>query len=133
MLNGIHHISLKARGEAQFRQVLDFYRDVLGCPLVRAWGQGDGQGAMLDLGNTLLEVTANGPAELGKGLFGHIAFATDDVDGMAERLRAAGRDVFLPPTDKNLGGSYPIRIAFCTGPAGEELEFFQELGPKEKK
>ena len=87
---GIHHISLKTQGEAQFQQVLAFYRDVLGCPLVRTWGAGGNSGAMLDLGNTLLEVTANGAPGLKKGLFGHIAFAAADVDALAERLRARG-------------------------------------------
>ena len=124
-MNGVHHISLKAKGAEQFQQVLDFYQQVLDCPLVRRWGEGDHQGAMLDLGNTLLEVMANGGKEE-KGLFAHIAFATDDVDGMARRVQAAGQTVFLGPEDKNLGEKYPIRIAFCTGPAGEELEFFQE-------
>lgn len=121
----MHHISLKVQGEEGFEQVLAFYQNVLDCPLVHRWGEGDSQGAMLDLGNTLLEVTANGGQPC-KGLFAHIAFATDDVDGMVARLRAAGRPVLVAPADKNLGGSYPIRIAFCAGPAGEELEFFQE-------
>ena len=125
-MRGIHHISLKAKGEENFQEVLAFYTGVLGCGMVRAWGAGADSGAMLDLGNTLLEVTANGAADLKKGHFAHIAFAVDDVDAAAERVRAAGREVFIEPTDKCLGPDYPIRIAFCTGPAGEELEFFQE-------
>ena len=48
-MNGVHHISLKAKGAEQFQQVLDFYQQVLDCPLVRRWGEGDHQGAMLDL------------------------------------------------------------------------------------
>lgn len=126
ILRGIHHISLKAEGDAQFLQVLDFYSRVLGCPVRRQWGTGVGQGAMLELGNVLLEVTANASPGLSKGHFGHIAFATDDVSGAAETVRRAGFPVFLPPTDKDLGQNYPIRIAFCTGPVGEEIEFFQE-------
>ncbi len=102
-MRGVHHISLKAKGAAAFEGVLAFYRDVLGCPLVRRCGKAEE-----------------------KGLFAHIAFAADDVDGMARRVREAGYPVFLGPEDKNLGGDYPIRIAFCTGPAGEEIEFFQE-------
>lgn len=125
-MKGIHHISLKARGEAQFSEVLAFYREVLGCPVVRTWGAGEGSGAMLDLGNTFLEVMANGTPDLKKGLFAHIAFAVEDVDAAVERVRRAGCEVFLEPADKVLGADYPIRIAFCTGLAGEELEFFQE-------
>lgn len=123
-MRGIHHIALKAKGEENFKETLDFYTRVLGCALVRTWGAGPDSGAMLDLGNTLLEVTANGGADLKKGCFGHIAFAVDDVDGAVERVRRAGRGVFIEPVDKRLGPDYPVRIAFCTGPAGEDLEFF---------
>ena len=125
-MKGIHHISLKARGEENFEEVLDFYGRVLGCGVVRTWGTGAERGAMLNLGNVLLEVTANGAADLKKGHFAHIAFAADDVDAAAERVRRAGCEIFIEPVDKRLGGEYPIRIAFCTGPAGEELEFFLE-------
>ena len=125
MLQGLHHISLKACGEGQFEAVLAFYSQVLGCPLVRTWGQGEGRGAMLDLGNTLLEVTANGTPGLEKGLLRHIAFATDNVDEALERAVRAGCPVLIAPVDKVLGEDYPIRIAFCAGPAGEEIEFFQ--------
>lgn len=125
-MKGIHHISLKARDEKNFLEVLDFYSNVLACPIVWTWGEGAGSGAMLDLGNTLLEVTAGHGEERKKGLFAHIAFAVDDVDEAARRVREAGRTVFLEPSDKELGPGHPVRIAFCTGPAGEDLEFFQE-------
>lgn len=125
---GLHHVSLKACGEEQFRQVLAFYRNVLGCPLVRAWGEGMLSGAMLDLGGALLEVTANGAPGLEKGVFGHIAFAAEDVDAVTQRVRRAGFEVFMEPSDRNLGGVWPVRVAFCRGPAGEDVEFFQERG-----
>ena len=125
---GLHHVSLKACGEEQFRQVLAFYRDVLGCPLVRAWGEGTLSGAMLDLGGALLEVTASGAPGLEKGVFGHIAFAAEDVDAVTQRVHRAGFEVFMEPSDRNLGGVWPVRVAFCRGPAGEDVEFFQERG-----
>ena len=53
-MKGVHHISLKVRGAGEFRRVLEFYETTLECPAVRRWGEGDGQGAMLDLGNNLL-------------------------------------------------------------------------------
>lgn len=126
MLKGIHHISLKADGETQYRSVLEFYQNILGCPLVRSWGEGESSGAMLDLGNVLLEVMASGGAGLKKGRFAHIAFCTDDVDALIRRTRAAGCTILVEPKDVDLGGNYPIRIGFCIGPAGEEIEFFQE-------
>ena len=124
-MKGVHHISLKVRGAGEFRRVLEFYETTLECPAVRRWGEGDGQGAMLDLGNTLLEVTASGDAA-GRPLSPPVAFATAGPHALRERAGAAGRPVIMEPSDKNLGGNYPIRVAFCTGPAGEEIEFFQE-------
>jgi glyoxylase I family protein len=47
--------------------------------------------------------------------------------GALELARQAGCPVIMEVTDKRLGENYPIRIAFCRGPAGEEIEFFQEL------
>jgi len=125
IVQSVHHISLKAQGEAQFQRAVAFYTDVLGARVVHTWGQGDGRAAMLDLGNVLLELTANGRG-LQKGHFAHIAFRTADVDTAARAVEQAGFPVFLPPTDKDLGPDYPVRIAFCTGPTGEEIEFFQE-------
>ena len=125
MAKGIHHIALKAQGLEEFRATLEFYQTVLDCPVIRSWEDGGKHGAMLDLGNTILEVTSDGTGA-GTGVFPHIAFVEEDVDGMLERVRQAGREVMVPPTDVNIGGSYPVRIAFCRGPAGEEIEFFQE-------
>ncbi len=125
-ITGVHHICLKAAGRAQWEAVIDFYTQVLGCPLVRRWGEGADSGAMLDLGNCLLEVMASSPAPLSPGVHRHVAFRTDDVDGALELVRRAGCEITMEPTDKTLGEGYPIRIAFCRGPAGESIEFFQE-------
>ena len=126
MKKGVHHISLKTGGEEMFRKTVAFYRDVLDCPMIRTWGEGEDCTVMLDLGNTILEITANGDADQGRGRFVHIALATDDVDALTEKVRAAGCPVFVEPKDVDPNGAYPIRIAFCNGPAGEEIEFFHE-------
>ena len=59
---------------------------------------------------------------------GKVTTLTGDVDGLFALATAAGCPAVMEPCDRNLGGGYPIRIAFCTGPLGEELEFFQEKG-----
>ena len=125
MAKGIHQIALKAQGIEELQKTVDFYVNVLDCPVVRSWEENGKQGAMLNLGNTILEVTSDGTGA-GTGVFPHIAFAEDDVDAAVQRVQKAGREVFMPPTDVNIGGNYPVRVAFCKGPAGEEIEFFQE-------
>ena len=126
LLNGVHHINLKAPGYDCWRETLAFYTETMGLPLVRRWGEGDGSGAMIDLGGCLLELKADGGEDPGPGRFCHIAFRTDSADGALELARSAGRPVLKEPFDVVLGGDYPIRVAFCQGVAGEEIEFFQE-------
>ncbi|MFG6351157.1 MAG: VOC family protein [Oscillospiraceae bacterium] len=123
---GVHHICLKTAGRPAWEAAIAFYTQVLGCPVVRSWGEGDGSGAMLDLGNCLLEVFADADEPLAPGVHRHVAFRTDDVDGVVELVRQAGCAVTMEPADKALGEGYPIRVAFCRGPAGESIEFFQE-------
>ena len=126
LLNGVHHVNLKAPGYDCWKETLAFYTETLGFPLVRRWGEGAGSGAMIDLGNCILELMAGGEAEPGPGRFCHIAFRTDDPDAALELASRAGRPVLREPGDVNPGGNYPLRVAFCRGPAGEEIEFFKE-------
>ena len=129
LLQGVHHVCLKAQGSGPYERAKEFYLRTLGFELVREWGEGDGRGCMIRLGNCLLELMANGvPEQDAQGMYRHIAFCTDDVDGALERAKGAGCPVIMEPSDRNLGGNYPIRIACCTGPLGEEIEFFQEQG-----
>ena len=79
-------------------------------------------------GSGLLEIFSNGPGIRTKGAIRHVAFATDDVDGIAEKVRAAGYELFIGPKDIVIPSDPPCRarMAFCRGPLGEEIEFFRE-------
>lgn len=124
MITGIHHVSLKCGTTKEFEKAKDFYLDVLGFAPVREWPEG----IMIDSGNGLLEIFCNGPGVKSKGAVRHIAFGTDDVDGVIEKVKAAGYEVFIEPNDIVIRSDppFPARMAFCYGPLGEELEFFQE-------
>ena len=126
MIKGLRHASLSAPGTEGFNKALDFYTNILGFKLIRSWGVRPAGGVMLDCGNCIVEIMANGSAKLDKGWWGHIALATDDVDGIVERLRKEGYPVLMEPCDKDLNG-YRVHIAFCGGPCGEEIELFCEL------
>ena len=126
LISGVHHICLKAAGRAAWERTVAFYTQALDCPLVRSWGQGDGSAAMVDLGGCLLEIFADADGPLPSGVYRHVAFRTDDVDGAAALARGAGCEITMEPADKLLGEGCPVRIAFCRGPAGESIEFFQE-------
>ena len=126
-INGVHHIALKAKGLENFRELVNFYHGILGLPIVREWGEGEGIGMMLDTGAGLLEIFANAPDRLGSGALRHLAFDVENTDVCLEAVRAAGYTVTMEPTDIVIASDppYPARIAFCIGPVGEEVEFFQ--------
>jgi len=125
-ISGIHHVALKACGKEAFDKTIEFYRDILGLSLVRTWGEGKEVAAMLACGNNLLEIFANGDERFYEGALRHIAFEVDNVDECVERVRNAGYEITTEPVDICISSNppYPARIAFCTGPIGETVEFF---------
>lgn len=128
MIKGVHHIALKCMGVEAFEKTVQFYRDVLGLRVVRAWGEGEGSGIMLTTGDAMLEIFASGTDLPGQGAIRHFALATDDVNACVRAVEAAGYEVFIQPKDIVIASTpeFPARIAFCHGPVGEEIEFFQE-------
>ena len=125
LVNGIHHVAIKTYGDEEFQKTVEFYRDILGLPVYRDWKTG----IMLDTGSGRMEIMNNAESRLPQGTLRHIAFETDDVDSCVAAVRAAGYEITIEPGDVviNAERPYPIRMAFCIGPAGEEIEFFTEL------
>ena len=127
---GYHHIAIRTR---DFTRSEAFYRQVLGCEVHRAWGEGNARGVLLTLGNgNLLELLATGDAAatVPDSVLIHFALATDDVAGMVERAVAAGAEVCGAMKTLDIPAQpAPFRgcNAFVKGPDGELVEFFQEL------
>lgn len=123
MIKGLHHVSMKCTSQEEFRRVEDFYCGTLGLKIFSRWEDG----MLLDTGNGLIEVFLGEDALHQKGILRHLALETDDVDGCAQAVSQAGYPVFLPPQDKTFPSDPPcaMRIAFCIGPLGEEVEFFR--------
>ena len=129
LIQGTHHISLKPCGKEMFDKTVSFYCEVLELKVIRQWGQGDNQGIMLSTGNSILEITSNGTPDLqGVGSINHFALSTQHVDELVQVVRNAGYSITVEPIDLTLPSQspLPIRIAFCTGPVGESIEFFME-------
>jgi len=127
-IKGVHHIAIKANGEEQFYKTIEFYKDILGLPLIRRWEKGGALCAMLDTGAGILELFSNADSEPELGPIRHIAFAVESVDDCIEAVRAAGYEITVEPKDVDIPSDpvYPIRVGFCIGAAGEEVEFFSE-------
>ena len=124
MIKGIHHISMKCGTAEELAKVREFYIELLGLKIVREWADG----MMIDTGNGLLEIFTNAGGTCSLGAIRHMALLTDDVDEITSKMKAAGYEVFIEPNDKVIESNppYPIRMAFCYGPLGEQVEFFME-------
>ena len=127
LTKGIHHVAIKAAGVEHFNKTMEFYTEILGMPVVRSWGEGDNLGAMVDTGAGVMEIFSNAPDTLDQGALRHIAFDTEDTDACIEAVKKGGYTVTVEPTDIVIQADKPLaaRIAFCIGPVGETVEFFQ--------
>ena len=119
LVKGIHHISINCDGTEQFQKVKEFYIDLLGMKVVSE----QAECLMIDIGNALLEVFPTGGTHT-LGAIRHFALAVTDTAACVEAVRAAGYSIKMETTQ--IG--YPAIIAFCIGPVGEEIEFFQTSG-----
>ena len=129
MLMGIHHVAIKTR-PSDFDRVVSFYTDILGMKRVRGWGAGDSRCIMISTGGeSVLEIMSTADGDVPAfGLYRHVAYRADDVDGITEKVRAAGYQIEQEPGDVTIdcGEPYRLRVAFCRGPLGEQIEFFNE-------
>jgi glyoxylase I family protein len=124
---GFHHVAMKVR---DFDASVKFYTE-LGFKETISWGEGNKQAMMLDTGDgNYLEIFAGGSAEPAtEGGYIHVAFRTDNCDQAIERAKKAGAEVTIEPKDVDIPSRptlLKVRIAFCKGPSGEVIEFFQD-------
>jgi glyoxylase I family protein len=126
---GFHHVAIRAH---DFDRSVRFYTEAMGFVERIRWGEGPKRAIMLDVGDgNYLEIFAGGTppaAPKPEGAILHFALRTSNCDAALARARTAGAEVTMEPKQINLPstpGPTPIRIAFCKGPDGEIIEFFQ--------
>lgn len=127
LTKGIHHVAIKGIGKKEYEKLIEFYVNVLGMEIYRNWGSGEDVGALLDTGNGYMEIFSNGTDTPDQSVLRHIAFDVKDTDACVKAVKDAGYTVTVEPRDIVIGSQPPVlaRIAFCIGPVGETVEFFQ--------
>ncbi len=127
LIKGIHHVAIAAKSMEQYNKTVDFYCNILGMPVIRKWGSGESLGLMADTGAGVMEIFSLGDNPEAEGALKHIAFDVASADDCVNAVRNAGYQITVEPKDITIAADKPIsaRIAFCIGPVGEIIEFFQ--------
>lgn len=127
IVNGIHHTAMRV---GNFDRSIKFYKEGLGFKEHASWGEGDKRGILLDTGDgSFFELFAGGTeGEKSEGAFVHVALRTKNCDLAIENAVKAGAVVTIAPKDVTIASQppMPVRVAFCKGPNGEVIEFFQD-------
>jgi catechol 2,3-dioxygenase-like lactoylglutathione lyase family enzyme len=117
-----------------FARAMGFYREALGLPLIRAWQEGDGGGALLDAGHGVIELLSSEQAamvdevETGSrhgGASLRVALEVDDSAVVADHLVHAGAQRLGGPFDTPWGH----RSVRLRAPGGVQLTLFTVLEP----
>ena len=127
---GFDHVASRAR---DFDASVRFYTQALGFVEKIRWGAGEKRAIMLDVGDgNYLEIFSGRseslPAQSAEPPILHFAIRTADTDAAIARACAAGAEVTTEPKDVVIPSTpqaTPVRLAFCKGPDGELIEFFQ--------
>lgn len=121
-------MGVKCGSEEEYQKAVSFYRDVLGMEPVRSWGEGTDAGIMLRCGASFCEICASGKALGETGALNHIALSVENVEDCVAAVTKAGYRILLEPVNVTIQAQkpYPVKVAFCVGPVGEEIEFFKE-------
>lgn len=123
---GFHHVAIKTR---DFDRSMAFYVEGLGFRQKVAWGEQGKRAVMLDTGDgNYLEMFEDLEYEpQPNGVHLHFALRTTNCDAALEQARVAGATVTVEPKDVTIPSDPPtvVRLAFCKGPEGAVIEFFQ--------
>jgi catechol 2,3-dioxygenase-like lactoylglutathione lyase family enzyme len=114
-----------------YERALTFYRDVLGLPVVYAWDNPEGSGAILDAGRATLELLSVAQAELvdqvevGRRVAGpvRLALEVEDSEATARALVDAGAE----PVGDAVVTPWSHRNVRVRAPDGMQLTLFTVL------
>lgn len=109
------HVGIVSPGPAENREVIAFFRDVLGCDV-----QGDDGYAEAKAGAAIVALHAGARTDVGRPGGMLLQFTSDDVDADVAAIRARGGVIAAEPEDLPWG-----RSAYVAGPNGVMVEIYQ--------
>jgi catechol 2,3-dioxygenase-like lactoylglutathione lyase family enzyme len=124
----VDHISIQT---SNFEKALEFYNEILGFVIcVEPFIFKTRKLCYLDAGNIRIELysTKNGSDvqyNNQRGGLDHIAFITDDLEKLINKLICCGIHVIKPPFSLKTKAGVSF-LAFVEGPDGQEIELRQE-------
>jgi lactoylglutathione lyase len=115
-----------------YDELVSFYRDVFGLPVIEAWDDPSGKGAILDAGRATLELLSVEQSELvdrvevGERVSGSVRLAleVDDSEATADALVAGGAERVAGPVVT----PWRHRNVRVRAPDGMQLTLFTVLG-----
>lgn len=123
---GVHHIAIKVKN---FDNTIKFYTEGLGLEKSLCWGGNGNRVSFLSAGaNTFIQVFEDVSKEnISSGMYTHMAFYTKSCEKAIKAAKDAGARV-KGPIEMKISSNPDIimRTAYCKGPDGESIEFFEE-------
>jgi catechol 2,3-dioxygenase-like lactoylglutathione lyase family enzyme len=120
MVKQLSHVCL---GSTDLRRTLNFYRDLLGFRVAHEFRNDAGElyGVFLSCNHaTFLEFFNERESKKPSGLYRHLCFEVESIEGMADKLRAAGYTI-----DVRRGRTDRVLQFFVQDPDGNTVEFQQ--------
>ena len=115
---------MKCQSDTEYEKAKKFYIDILGLSILKECESC----ILMNTDNGIIEVFRNASETLPQGVIRHFAFTVNNIEEIAKSVENAGYEVFVKPKKINIGNDpdFPATIAFCKGPLGEDVEFFQQ-------
>lgn len=124
--SGVHHIAVKAKN---FDDTIKFYTEGLGLEKHLSWGETGKRISFLSAGgNTFIQVFEDTCKEdTANATYTHIAFYTKSCEEAIQSAKNAGAKV-KGPIEMKISSNPDIimKTAYCKGPDGESIEFFEQ-------
>ena len=115
---------MKCQNDADYGNAKRFYIDILKLSVIKECENC----ILMDTANGIVEIFRNASETLPQGVIRHFAFAVNNIEEITKSVEKAGYEVFIKPKKINICNDpdFPATIAFCKGPLGEDVEFFQQ-------